>query len=443
MKKYGYIICLAACLTAGLLTSCIREEEHTLETAYLNVALTRAAADGSDETDSSEATSSEQGDGIEDVMIWAFKCTLDENGIPTDVQEGPAAGWRYLPSVNSYSTVNVHVPLPMCDGEDQDYVLLAVLNTKSFGEIKNADGNALTLGSGTTYEQLTKATFNASSAEFWSSYPDDYCLVPENMPVSNWATFTISNDNTHPDKCYELTMPVYRAVAKTQLLVNKSSEDFGLCITEAKIVSAGMPQNGCVFTKQDYESSTHAAKTTTASGANAFGYPNQTDGWEWWGTVTYGTAGEIELTNSTDISVDENGNEISSECVYLPAQITTIYENDEYDFVGSAFIYENENALTDTEDYATAPTGNNGYYLAITYVYNRENPDSMFEADGSLIENVSGNTTVTRYVALPKIVRNHDYQIKATVQVNVTGTLIVKYLVTDWETQTINVPSFN
>lgn len=436
MKKYGYILSLAACLTAGLLTSCIREEEHTLETAYLNVALTRAAADGSDETGSSE-----QGDGIADVMIWAFKCTLASDGLPTNVQDGPAAGWRYLPSVNSYSTVNVHVPLPMCDGEDQDYVLLAVLNTESFGEIKNADGNVLTLGSGTTYEQLTKATFNASSAGFWSSYPDDEGLAPENMPVSNWATFTVTSGNTHDSNCYRLTMPVYRAVAKTQLLVNKSSEDFGLCITEAKIVSAGMPQNGCVFTKQDYGTSTHADKASTAVGADAFGYPNQTDGWEWWGTMTYGTAGEIELTNSTDI--DENGDETSSECVFLPAQITTIYENDEYDFVGSAFIYENEYALTDTEDYATAPTGNNGYYLAITYVYNRENPDDMFEADGSLIEDASGNTTITRYVALPKIVRNHDYQIKATVQVNVTGTLIVKYLVTAWQTQAINVPSFN
>ena len=82
--------------------------------------------------------------------------------------------------------------------------------------------------------------------------------------------------------------------------------------------------------------------------------------------------------------------------------------------------------------------------MQITYVFNRGTATKdMFNSDGSFNEDLSGNETAVRYVPLPKVVRNHDYRVNATVSVNVDGYLIVNYIVTDWTEATVNVPSFN
>ena len=164
--------------------------------------------------------------------------------------------------------------------------------------------------------------------------------------------------------------------------------------------------------------------------------------------MTY-TATTIPLANSVDGDVPGNSGDESDltnvTSSFIDKPIYYDADPDAYNWVGSAFLYENDGAVVDTGvEYDQAPTGTNGgYYMQITYVFNRGTAtDDMLNEDNTL-KNLSGNETDVRYVPLPKIVRNHDYRVNATVSVNVNGYLIVNYKVTEWETASVDVPSFN
>lgn len=393
MKKFGQILTVAICLTVALV-GCIKEESYKVEKALLTVDLTRGAA-----------SSQQQGDRIEDVMIWAFRCKLDDaTGQPSEVQAGPATGWRYQQNLNTYQNISLHVELPICAGE-QDYIVIAVLNTEAFGAMSKK------LGSETTYDELASTVFDAKDAAFWQTYPNEAGTSPELMPISNWKTMTIKSTNTHPNHCYQLTMPVYRAVAKAQLYMNTSSDKFAVTVKDAKVISSRAPVNGGVFT----------GNTKTVDGANgeksmqgnsdeSVKTPNPL------GTLKYDAVSKQMWNTATNAwsnvvvdAVAENGD-----------------VNDDYTWVGSTFLYENGAALTET-GYDTLPTSNGGYYMQVKYDVT-----------------VSGKTeSHTKYVPLPATVRNHDYTVKATVEQAVNGHLVINYVVTEWETKTINVPPFN
>ena len=396
MKKFGQILTVAICLTVALV-GCIKEESYKVEKALLTVDLTRGAA-----------SSQQQGDLINDVMIWAFRCTLDEaTGEPKEVQAGSATGWRYQQNLNTYQNISLHVELPICDGE-QDYIVIAVLNTKAFGAMSK------TLGSNTTYNELASTVFDAKGADFWQTYPDDSGLTPQLMPISNWKTMTIKSTNTHPNNCYHLTMPVYRAVAKAQLYMNTSSDKFAVTVTDAQVISTNAPVNGGVFT----------GNATTVDGANgeksmqgnsdeSVTTPNPL------GTLNYANDVSKQMWN-TDKN-DKKWNDVTVSAVAVNGDVS-----DDYTWVGSTFLYENGAALTET-GYDTLPTSNGGYYMQVKYDVT-----------------VSGKTeSHTKYVPLPATVRNHDYTVKATVEQAVNGHLVINYVVTPWETKTIDVPPFN
>lgn len=394
MKKFGQILTVAICLAVALV-GCIKEESYKVEKALLTVDLTRGAT-----------SSQQQGDRIEDVMIWAFRCKLDDaTGQPSEVQEGPATGWRYQQNLNTYQNISLHVELPICDGE-QDYIIIAVLNTKAFGALSK------TLGGNTTYNDLVSTVFDANKgAAFWQTYPDDSGLTPQLMPISNWKTMTIKSTNTHPDNCYHLTMPVYRAVAKAQLYMNTSSDKFAVKVTDAKVISSRAPVNGGVFTGNaktvdgaNGEKSMQGNSDEAATTPNPLGtLTNSAVEKQMWNTATNA------WSNVTVSAVAANGD-----------------VNDPYTWVGSTFLYENGAALTET-GYDTLPTSNGGYYMQVKYDVT-----------------VSGKTeSHTKYVPLPATVRNHDYTVKATVEQAVNGHLVINYVVTEWETKTIDVPDFN
>lgn len=393
-----------------------------------------------DEEDTS--VSQQQGDGIQDVMLWAFKCTLNSDGTLKTVDEDTATGWRHVQNVNANgSLTNIHLPLPICgDGSSstasQSYVVVAVINTEQFGTTDIGG-----FSRATTYTQLTEGTFDASNTLFWKYRPDDEELVPEDMPVSSWATITVTNENTHPNKCLALTLPTYRAVAKVQLNMNKSNDNFGVVVTDVQIISKEAPTKGFILSNSSQKPSTGDAKRLC--------YPNQTAGPEWWvSSMTY-TATTIPLANSVDGDVPGNsGNESDLTNVTSSFIDTPIYydaDPDAYNWVGSAFLYENDGAVVDAGvEYDQAPTGTNGgYYMQITYVFNRGTATVDMLNEDNTLKNLSGNETDVRYVPLPKIVRNHDYRVNATVSVNVNGYLIVNYEVTEWSTASVNVPSFN
>ena len=395
MKKFGQILTVAICLTVALV-GCIKEESYKVEKALLTVDLTRGAA-----------SSQQQGDRIEDVMIWAFRCTLDEaTGEPKEVQAGSATGWRHQQNLHTYQNISLHVELPICAGE-QDYIVIAVLNTKAFGALSK------TLGSNTTYNELASTVFDANKgAAFWQTYPNEAGTSPELMPISNWKTMTIKSTNTHPNNCYKLTMPVYRAVAKAQLYMNTSSDKFAVTVTDAKVISKNAPVNGGVFTgNAKTVDGANGEKSMQGNSDESVDLPNPL------GTLNYADNVSKQMWNTAT-------NAWSAVTVSAVAANGDV--SDPYTWVGSTFLYENGAALTET-GYDTLPTSNGGYYMQVKYNVT-----------------VSGKTeSHTKYVPLPATVRNHDYTVKATVEQAVNGHLVINYVVTEWETKTIDVPPFN
>ena len=395
MKKFGQILTVAICLTVALV-GCIKEESYKVEKALLTVDLTRGAA-----------SSQQQGDRIEDVMIWAFRCKLDDaTGQPSEVQAGPATCWRYQQNLNTYQNISLHVELPICAGE-QDYIVIAVLNTKAFGEELSK-----TLGSKTTYNELVSAVFDEKGADFWKTYPSG--LTPELMPISNWKTMTIKSTNTHPNNCYHLTMPVYRAVAKAQLYMNTSSDKFTVTVKDAKVISKNAPVNGGVFTgNAKTVDGANGEKSMQGNSDEAATTPQPL------GTLNYANDVSKQMWN-TDKN-DKKWNDVTVSAVAENGDVS-----DPYTWVGSTFLYENGAALTET-GYDTLPTSNGGYYMQVKYDVT-----------------VSGKTeSHTKYVPLPATIRNHDYTVKATVEQAVTGDLVINYVVTPWEATEIDVPDFN
>ncbi|MBQ3148200.1 MAG: hypothetical protein IJB87_02415 [Alistipes sp.] len=386
MKKITYILSAVACL-AALLTSCVKEESYTREVAELNIDLTPIEENGS----------VVQGDAITDAMIWAFQCTLnDTTGAPTIDDGATAVGARYVYDLNTYGSISVHVPLPICNGS-QDYLLVAVINTQAYGNF------ALT--SDSTWGAIKAATFDSTGA-FWSTYPNDIGMTPEVMPISNWTTFTITSDNTHDDNCYQLNLPVYRTVSKAQFLVAKATDDFDLDILDVKVVANRGYSTGALLT----------ANPETADGDNSEkiqrGKPDATATTWWWASPTAVTRAEgatapaitYQLKNSdsgfspvndvtTEVSADDHGDDAT------------------YAWIGSTFLFENNNDAAYGETGCYDAAQGDGYNLYVKYSVNGEEHEV--------------------YTPLGKVVRNHDYQVRALVEAG--GKLSLDLVVNEWK----------
>lgn len=396
MKRVNYIFSIAACL-AALLTSCVKEEAYKLETLNLEVNVTRAGG-----------KSEQQGDKIEDVMIWAFLKN------PGGAVEEKAAGWRtYTPTSNTYTSVTVHIPLPMCDGS-ANYRLVAIINKGEFGEIVGVDGKPLTLNEGTKYSDLINARFESDVVD--DSFLEGNPGTPDVMPVSHWCDVTVESDNTHTltdnqYQCKKVDMPVFRAVAKTQLFVARNNQ-FQLEVHNVELCNAKAPNQGVVLAEGSVET-TNGVKTTKAWAVDS----NNNDVPSWASTVPafseYTENYEKELIQSvykisdTDNTFIYNDNSLlaSAESGHSVAH-----------YICGKVLYETADALNYTDTtYKTEikTTDGNGYYYKITY-------------------KIGNNGTLqTRYVPLPPIVRNHDYQVRALIKED--GGIVVNYTVADWE----------
>ena len=349
MKKV-YLLITAICLTA--LTGCIKEEPYTLEEATIEVNLdTRSGT-----------VSEQQGDRIEDVMIWVFK---GENW-------GTLAGWRtYTPPTDAYTytSLTLHIPVALCNGNSETYRLVAVLN-------KNRWGADLGLSSETTYAQLTSMKF-ANPELIAKAIEEGKPGDPNTMPVSHWCDVVVKKEeHTHANNnCAVANLDVFRSVAKTQLFVTKASNDFNLVIKSATLKSSKAPTEGMVL------SSVAADDLKTIDIAP-----------DWFGTNAPATF-NADFSQSLK-KVDGN-----------PAAVTVAPNAEPFQnvFVGSAFLYENKGG---SDTWNTAST-NDGYCLAVEY-----------SVDG-------GANFKTENVWLPAVARNHDYQIRATIY----GTAEIKFTV--------------
>lgn len=400
MKRVNYIIALAACL-AALLTSCIKEENYEVSTAYLDVSLNTRGA----------ASSQSQGDGITDVMLWAFKCSVDpETGIPTVSQsDQKASAWRTITGISTYESLeNIHLYLPLCNAEPQNYVLIAVLNQGSFGKIfdrkKDANGNMqyqeLVLGKDTQYNQLINASFDATTWTGWNNYvygdTNTQDKTPTHMPVSHWKVVQMKNVYKHDTNCKHETLDVFRAVAKAQLFMIKESDTFDLEVTEAKLTHMELPKEGILLSKLKADALQREYSSDTDQPAPAwFGSDPDIDD-------------DVDVRNlmNTKGIINDGDNKVTVTSV-KDASATS----QQYQFVGSTFMYEAPGVCAQEDDVYKTVSGN-GYYLEVTYKVN--------------------GASQTRRVAIPcQVLRNHDYQIKATVKND--GGVAVKYTVADWE----------
>ena len=398
MKKFRLAVLAAVVCTAALLTSCIKEESYEVSTAYLDVTFNTR----------SESSSIQQGDGITDVMLWAFKCSINPTTkLPYSVIP-EASGWRTVTGLNVYQSIGpIHLPLPLCDNGSQNYVIVAVINKGQFGRIidrtaaqETVDGvtryPTLALNANTTYNQLINASFDASQQEWWQKYvyDDVTTKTPTHMPVSHWATVSVNNENTHDSKCAHVVMNVFRAVAKAQLFMTKAS-DFELEVVEAKLTNHKMHTEGILLSK---------LLASTLSEDELEGQPTP----QWFGNdpaiIPSGWEKIRPLMNGSG-NINKTNN---------PVAVSNI-KTSGYQFVGSTFMYESTGVCqqTDTSYGEGSVTVDTGYYLEVGY-------------------KINGGEEIHKYVAIPyAVVRNHDYQIKATVQSD--GGIAVDYTVANWE----------
>lgn len=394
MKRVNYIFSIAACL-AALLTSCVKEEAYKLETLNLEVNVTRAGT-----------TSEQQGDKISDVMIWAFLKN------PGGAVEEKAAGWRtYTPTSNTYTSVTVHIPLPMCEGS-ANYRLVAIINKGEFGKIVDADGKDLTLNGDTKYSDLINARFESDVVD--ASLSEANPGTPAVMPVSHWCDVTVESNDTHTltdnqYQCKEVDMPVFRAVAKTQLFVARNSK-FQLEVHNVELCNAKAPNQGVVLAEGSVET-TNGVKTTKAWAVDSKN--NDIPDWYVENPDLEDVVYSYSFFNDTYPKIADT----NSEYIYNDNSLLASAESGHgvAHYICGKVLYETADALNYTDTtYKTEikTTDGNGYYYKITYKIG------------------NNGTPQTRYVPLPPIVRNHDYQVRALIKED--GGIVVNYTVADW-----------
>lgn len=370
MKKLNYILFWVACMALSLLTGCIKEESYTQSELSMNVTVTRSGS-----------TSDQQGDQIEEIMVWAFQKTSS-----TEVSN-QAAGWRRQTySDNTYTSVSVHLELPMCGDAGADYVLVAVINPHKFGKVMY-NNSELTLDGKTKFTELINAKFEntASETPILNSVEEDRPGSPAVMPISHWTTISVSKDDIHKASGHKtVNMAVFRAVAKTQFMIARTSE-FDLKVTSLKLHNKKMPINGMLLSQLSQPQLESKDIAPSWFGNNA----------------------PVTTQQSHDFKIATDGVSVSKT---LAADSDDVAD---YTQVAGCTIAETLDAVTYSDNAKDVPADatDGGYYYEITY-------------------QIGNATPQTRYVALPAIARNHDYQVRALV--NGEGGLEINYTVADW-----------
>jgi hypothetical protein len=216
------------------------------------------------------------------------------------------------------------------------------------------------------------------------------------MPVSHWKDISVNKDNTHENinniqdwQHLSVNMPVFRAVAKTQLFVARNNQ-FQLEVHEVTLVNAAAEEQGVILSQ-----------------ANDVNSPS----WFVSPTLTTGSYSSplVSSSNVYNISPDD--------ATFIYDDNTTIKEaatgHGVAHYICGKVLYETAKSCTYTDGtYQNVPTGNGYYYKIIYKIGNTGTPQ-------------------TRYVPLPPIVRNHDYQVRALIKED--GGIVVNYTVADWE----------
>lgn len=308
MKRIKHISVIALCFAAALLTSCIKDEVNPIEDVVFKVNITRSGGD----------TSSQQGDKIDNIMVWAF-----------DVNNGfRKAGWcMYTPADDTFTTISLQLPVDMCDPEGGLYRIVAVLNTHTFTD---ANGNVIALDRTTSYEDLINSRFVSQGI---MDSPINETPLPGNpavMPITHWCDVEVSQDNIYPNDCAEADLTVFRTVAKSQFSIIRDS-DFDLKVKSLTLHSKAMPEEGITLSESSPAQLVEISAEPNWFGNNA---PAAT------------AAGEIAVINAA------------------PVPVTAAVGNAQ--LIGARFLYENSAACNFSKNSEYEPSGN-GYYYKIVY----------------------------------------------------------------------------
>ena len=380
MKKV-YLLITAICLTA--LTGCIKEDVELTE-ANVSMSITTRL-------DLSSLSSKEQGDAIADINVWAFAC--DANGEVSNADD-PAIAWRRITTANTHTSVDVHLQFTTCkDNKPRHYKLVAVINKDAFGTISGITA----FDRNTTYKQLADATFEAPNGLMTMNPGHGPNSTPGQMPISHWTIIKLEANNdsdkdenidTHPGECYNVSMPVYRALAKTQLLVAKSDANSTVTIKNVTLGSSAYPTEGALLSA--------AAGTVKTDGTAGDLNPGNTPQWYVSSVDKSSTKVEKDILTAESVTIGKTVAETN--------HATAAYED--FTPITSYFLYENKGG---SDAWNTAST-NGGYYMDVTYN--------------------AGAGDKTERVWLPAVVRNHDIQVRALV--NAGGKMTLTINVIDW-----------
>lgn len=335
---------------------------------------------------------SNQGNAITSLKVWGYEIT----GVNT--APAPDALPVVFGEFNGGSGT-IHM-LATCVGKK--YRFMAVANDALFGKMYKArehygEEEPLALNSHLTYKDLSTAVFDASAENdgIFESFPNEDS--PASMPFSHWTDVTITAETA------SIPITIFRPVAKTQLFAKLKNDDDGLLqINKVSIKTAKdfpVPNEGFLF-----------------SSATASNLPNNITAPAYWGEY-----------NDVTVSVPDIGLKNTGTDGNLSYTIKNI-DSDNSTFVGSTFLYENNNGDNWKTASHTNPNAYNtgAYYMEIDYIYGTGNI-----VDG--VANFTNSKPATSYVPLPAIVRNRDYKIDATFDIS-TGIITVKVSVKDWIT---------
>lgn len=364
MKRLTHIMLFAA-LCVGLVASCTKSEESSFNPDKVKVMLDFSSAG------TRAASSMQQGDQIEDVMVWAY--AVDASG---NIGDTPV-GWATKSFTGTYVSTegqSLYMELPK-NTADAKYHFVAVVNKAEFGKIYKAGSTTeLTLGEHTTHTELSTARFAADIANFAADKAA--------MPVSHWAEVKIPANTPEVD----VDMTVYRAVANLTFSAALKAEDVGKAVVRVDQVTLCSKD---VANNEGFLLSDHPTISDATTSPSAFGVHSDL------ARTTYQEAKQIGTVVST-------------------ATMTQLYQR---------FIYENHIGMAAAGADFSKPDNYppHGYYLKIDYSFSK----------GTTI----GATPQTAfcYMPLPAVVRNKQMNVKATFDVTLEGKVYLQYVVVDWK----------
>ena len=329
-------------------------------------------------------------DNFDTIHVWVYEYV---NG---DIPENAHPVGYVFTTLSAANTATATLQMPAAS-LNKKFRFFALANPGEFGKIYKARKNysdtevELHLQAGITYKDLTTAIFDAkgSSEGIMNTYPN--AASPSYMPLSHWVDVeTLSTSQA-------VTIPLYRSVAKTEFYAKiKNGITNGLVqITSITIHSAqryNVPCEGFIFSNWG----TINGETTSPS---IFGeYSNVSV-----------VVPDFQLKNS------KLGETLKYEPIFCSSNSETL--------IASNFLYENlfgdlSTDYTSPNNYATG-----AYYMKIDYIYGTKDTENTFSGTSK---------TAVGYVPLPPIVRNKNYKVTATFDINVDGSVSVSYNVVGW-----------